>query len=183
MSGQGQYGTRSRTVHWTPAKSQKFPASAPAAGQLAPAADGETGATKTDKLDPVRGMRWRAAVALGLALVSGCSLIVARRPPRSVGPGEPDCSTSRSAPVIDTILLIASVLYAVSDKGRYERTVPFLGLGLATAFGFSTEAGYDNVGDCVRLKDAFARKYRPPRSRRRADASPPPSATTAPAQQ
>jgi hypothetical protein len=109
---------------------------------------------------------------------AGCSWLVVSKPP--AGPVEPtaelDCTSSRAAPIADTVgavifaAIAVPVLYDLIATGCGKEpgepqdaicaALGFPALGLATVYGFSAGYGYKHTGRCadlVMLKNACVR--------------------------
>lgn len=113
----------------------------------------------------------RMLIAAALSM-TGCSWIFMTKPPDSVAvPHLPvDCTTSRAAPVLDTIcsgyfVVNGIVLLAVKDcanasfgencaNSSTKTGGALLSAGLAVVCGVSAASGYGNAARCEQIKDS-----------------------------
>jgi len=111
------------------------------------------------------------AVATSLALgsptlISGCSIFFVRgvdkEAPGRYAPG--NCTTSRAAPIVDTILTVppAAALYSLTqlkDTGVVRDSVIVTDIALAVLFGVSAIYGYATVATCRQLRSQVVSPY------------------------
>lgn len=110
------------------------------------------------------------SVALALAalcLTSACSWIFVQPPREDRGRGEyDDCTTSRAAPVIDTLFTLADVgssIYVGTQSNATNKGAAIaLDLGLATLWALSAGYGYSNTSACEEAIERSERSYYPP---------------------
>jgi hypothetical protein len=106
------------------------------------------------------------ALALGLAVLPGCSWIFVEGPP--VGHERLryfDCSTSRAAPIVDTVFGglygLAAVETAVgngSDSASVTVPIVLVEAAAAVVFGVSAVYGYGTTSKCDDAKERWARR-------------------------
>jgi hypothetical protein len=121
------------------------------------------------------------AVVVSLALAShGCSWLFVEGPPRVAPPPQfpLDCTTSRAAPVIDTIIAAPHALLAVvgvaamSDADSDSETdgiahvlgglIFLYGLSVTLVYGLSAHSGYRDTRRCRELEAQRLRQPVPP---------------------
>ena len=126
-----------------------------------------------DGLRACDALRNRPAAALATLLwlgsQSGCSLLfVDAPPPNHAQLRHFDCTSSKAAPIIDTVIGGYQVVRTAvalsaedSDYGSYPISrgadIAF-GLGLSTLFIASAVYGFSTTGDCSDAEDALARR-------------------------
>ena len=113
-----------------------------------------------------RAAGMRAFALLLLPPLSGCSLLFVESPPPSHHQRLRyfDCTSSRLAPIVDTVVAtsygltgVAMAAYAADDEVRGD-AVPMvlLPLGVAALFGVSAAHGFSTTSDCEDAKARFA---------------------------
>jgi hypothetical protein len=93
-----------------------------------------------------------------LLLLPGCSWIFVDRLPENHGSRrEYDCTTNRTAPVVDTILtatnLGSSLYVAGQDNVKNKEAAVTLGLAVAVAWASSAVYGYRATSECREAKE------------------------------
>jgi hypothetical protein len=131
-------------------------------------------------------MRAGRVIPLMVALLSptaGCSFIfVQPLQEGSYSRGHIPCTTSRAAPVLDTLLTltnVGSVVYVAGNNASDKTPAIALGLGVAALWAISAGYGYVNTGECEAFEDNSGRRsYTPPpiEGRPQYHPQPPPSA-------
>ncbi len=125
-------------------------------------------------LDAMTGMR-RAWLALVLIATTGCSWIFVEGPPARPRPPEADCTDSKTAPVVDTVVSVVygaagvmGLLLMTAPEGEDGGFVKALGavfaiggFGVALPFYFSARHGYQRVGECRTVNYWLRRGYAP----------------------
>jgi hypothetical protein len=135
-------------------------------------------------------MRAGPVIPLVVAVVSltaGCSFIfVQPLQEESYSRGYTPCTTSRAAPVLDTLLTLTNVgsaLYVASENNVTNKTPALApGLGVAALWAISAGYGYVNTGECEAFEENDGRRaYTPPPigGRPQFYPQPPPSAPAA----
>jgi hypothetical protein len=151
----------------------------------------------------MRGLRRVAACVLP-TLATGCSFVFASEPeppPRHRPPPAPECSTSRAAPIVDTVIAgyelyrtgvaidASNADYADAEITRGDDIT--LGVALTALFALSALYGYRTTSDCDDAKAEWQRErfrpvyvpppypypYPPPPTAAPPPAAPPPPAT------
>ena len=102
------------------------------------------------------------ALSLVVLLSSGCSLVFVKSLPENYHPDDyqppesPDCTTTRAAPVVDTILTttnVASALYVAGrDDVENKGTAVLAGFLVAALWASSAAHGYVATGKCIEAK-------------------------------
>jgi len=92
-------------------------------------------------------------------LLPGCSLLFVDRLPENYHSRRKyDCTTNRTAPVVDTIFAatnVASAIYvAGQDNIKNKDSAVMLGLSLAAAWVSSAVYGYRATSECIEAKEA-----------------------------
>ncbi|HET8542709.1 MAG TPA: hypothetical protein VFL83_22735 [Anaeromyxobacter sp.] len=112
---------------------------------------------------PFAASRVLAGAAACAIASSGCSLLVAKRPPSEVvAPNYPvDCTSGRTAPVLDTAcaVLAGTMVAAVAlneDAEARRATTLYLG-PVVVGCGLSAFVGYRSTARCRALKPVNAR--------------------------
>lgn len=95
-----------------------------------------------------------ATAVLALCLAPACSFVFTSAAPERISREEPDCSTNRVAPAVDTVIALANVAVAIAAAStdnsiRFDRTnAVILSLGTASFWGLSAGYGFTNASDC-----------------------------------
>jgi hypothetical protein len=103
---------------------------------------------------------------LSLSSTAGCSWIFVQPLPPEHGYDYQPCTSSRVAPVIDTIFTItnvASALYVgTRDNVTNKGTAVTFGLSVATLWGLSAGYGYSHTAECEAAHEIDERGYHAP---------------------
>ncbi len=119
------------------------------------------------------------ATIAALAMTAGCSWIfVQPLPADHRGFSVANCTSSRTAPVLDTLFATTNVLSAIyvatENNVTNKGTAVGLGLGVATLWALSAGYGYSHTSECEDAQEEDGRSYHPlPHVRARPQAPPP----------
>jgi hypothetical protein len=102
---------------------------------------------------------------VALLSTSGCSWIFVQPLPPDHGYDYQPCTSSRVAPVVDTIFTLtnlASALYVASENNVTNKgTAVTLGLGVGLLWALSAGYGYSHTAECEEAHELDERGYRP----------------------
>ena len=124
-----------------------------------------------------------AVLLASLTATSGCSWLFVQPPPKGYdGRGPVQCTTSRVAPVFDTIFtgtnVVSAIYVAGQENAQNKQAAVGLGLSVAALWMASAIYGYSNTSECEQAMDGGGGySYPPPRrappARRAAPVAPP----------
>jgi hypothetical protein len=114
-----------------------------------------------------RSGSWRIALAiLALSSTAGCSWIFVQPLPPEHGYDYQPCTSSRVAPVIDTLFAITNVVSALyvgtRDNVTNKGTSVTLGISVATLWALSAGYGYSHTAECDEAHEFDERGYHAP---------------------
>jgi hypothetical protein len=103
---------------------------------------------------------------VALLSTSGCSWIFVQPLPPDHGDDYRPCTSSRVAPVVDTILTLtnlASALYVASENNVTNKDAAVtLGIGVGILWALSAGYGYSHTAECEEAHELDEHGYRPP---------------------